>query len=319
MSARPSSNALSCAPNAATVELPDVATATSGHAATLDWVGMEEICLPLQLAGRPVPSRVSAGVSLDSPEARGIHMSRLYLALRELAHRELDGAAIRAVLDTFLVTHAGLSDAAYLDVSGEVPLERSALTTDLAGWKAYPFRIESVRDAAGCRLSLEVEVGYSSTCPCSAALARQAIQEQFDQDFAAGPVDAATFRDWLGRAEAIVATPHSQRSEARVRVNLDSAGATLPLDHLVDSVEDALGTALQTAVKRADEKAFALANGRNPMFCEDAARRIDRALREPYGPGGYSLCVRHRESLHAHDAVARIERAPQHDPHTLSR
>ncbi len=311
MSARAFSKSLSCAPTAATGELPDVAAATSLHAATLDWVGMEEICLPLQLGGRSVLSRVSAGVSLDNPEARGIHMSRLYLALRELANWDLDGAGIRAALDAFLESHAGLSHAAYLNLSGEVPLERPALTTDLAGWKAYPFRIESARDATGWRLSLEVEIGYSSTCPCSAALARQAIQEQFDQDFADDRIDPATVREWLGRAEAIVATPHSQRSEARVRVNLDAAGAALPLDHLVDTVEAALGTALQTAVKRADEKAFALANGRHPMFCEDAARRIDLALTEPYGPGGYSICVRHRESLHAHDAVARVERAPE--------
>jgi GTP cyclohydrolase I len=37
---------------------------------------------------------------------------------------------------------------------------------------------------------------------------------------------------------------------------------------------------VQTAVKRADEQAFALANGQNLMFCEDAARRLHLALRQ---------------------------------------
>ena len=59
-----------------------------------------------------------------------------------------------------------------------------------------------------------------------------------------------------------------------------------------------------TAVKRADEQAFALANGQNLLFCEDAARRLHRALRTQNGLLGFALEVVHAESLHAHDAVA---------------
>ncbi|WP_290797590.1 GTP cyclohydrolase, FolE2/MptA family, partial [Halomonas sp.] len=83
--------------------------------------------------------------------------------------------------------------------------------------------------------------------------------------------------------------------------------AALPLLALVDLVERALGTALQTAVKRVDEQAFALANGQNLMFCEDAARRLHHALRDQPGLEGFSLRVVHAESLHAHDAVARSQ------------
>ena len=78
----------------------------------------------------------------------------------------------------------------------------------------------------------------------------------------------------------------------------------LPLRTLIDASEQVLGTALQTAVKRADEQAFALANGQNLMFCEDAARRLHRMLREQSQVAGFQLCVVHAESLHAHDAVA---------------
>lgn len=292
-------------------DLPDVAATPSVHSAPLDWVGMEAIALPLRMGGHPVVARASAGVSLDVPETRGIHMSRLYLALRDLAHCELEASAVRCVLEGFLNSHQALSQAAYLTFEGEVALERPALVSALAGWKAYPFRVGASRDEGAGQLWLEVEIGYSSTCPCSAALARQAIQEQFDRDFADIPPDAATFREWLGRSEAIIATPHSQRSEARVRVNLSPESGHLPLEALVDTVEDALGTALQTAVKRADEKAFAIANGRHLMFCEDAVRVIDQALQRAYRPRGYSIRVCHRESLHAHDAVAQITRAPE--------
>ena len=61
---------------------------------------------------------------------------------------------------------------------------------------------------------------------------------------------------------------------------------------------------MQTAVKRADEQAFALANGKNLMFCEDAARRLGSALCQADWLEGFKLQIVHAESLHAHDAVA---------------
>ena len=67
---------------------------------------------------------------------------------------------------------------------------------------------------------------------------------------------------------------------------------------------DVVTADLQTAVKRADEQAFALANGQNLMFCEDAARRLNVALKAVQGVQGFNLKVVHAESLHSHDAVA---------------
>ncbi|WP_205192559.1 GTP cyclohydrolase, FolE2/MptA family, partial [Burkholderia sp. LMG 13014] len=64
----------------------------------------------------------------------------------------------------------------------------------------------------------------------------------------------------------------------------------------------ALGTPVQTAVKRADEQAFAVLNGENLMFVEDAARRVQAALDGRHASP--HVHVRHLESLHPHDAVA---------------
>lgn len=63
----------------------------------------------MQIGGQRVAAEADAGVSLDDPQARGIHMSRLYLALAELEHGELDLSRLRAVLQRFLDSHAGLS------------------------------------------------------------------------------------------------------------------------------------------------------------------------------------------------------------------
>ncbi|WP_374322580.1 GTP cyclohydrolase FolE2 [Aquipseudomonas alcaligenes] len=285
--------------------LPDIAMQISTQTQpALDFVGMQQISLPVQLAGTPLACRVDAGVSLDDASARGIHMSRLYLALQDLEQQPLTLPAVQQVLRQFLDSHTGLAQRAYLNLRGELLLKRPALISPLAGWKAYPVTLNTRLDATGFHVELQLTLGYSSTCPCSAALARQLIQQQFVDDFAGKSLDHADILAWLGSSEGILATPHSQRSEARLQLRLDPTLQELPLLHWLGSAEAALGTALQTAVKRADEQAFALANGQNLMFCEDAARRLHRALRAQNGLLGFALEVVHAESLHAHDAAA---------------
>ncbi|MGM0537467.1 MAG: GTP cyclohydrolase FolE2 [Pseudomonadota bacterium] len=287
--------------------LEDIAAAPAERLGTLSWVGMEGIALPLKVAGQSIAGRASAGVSLDDPTARGIHMSRLYLALAELEAQELSLPRVAAVLDVFLESLEGLAKRAFLDLEGEALLRRPALISPLSGWKTYPFALHCRRDAQGLHVILELSVGYSSTCPCSAALARQLIQQAFNEDFTDVPVTREAVHAWLGSDQGVLATPHSQRSQAHLSVRLAAGLDELPLEALVERVEKALGTALQTAVKRVDEQAFALANGQNLMFCEDAARRLHHALSDQPGIEGFSLRVVHAESLHAHDAVARSQ------------
>ncbi|MCE0914357.1 GTP cyclohydrolase FolE2 [Pseudomonas sp. NMI760_13] len=282
--------------------LPDIAAQSSQQALPLDWVGMYGIALPLLVDGRSLGAHADAGVSLDDGAARGIHMSRLYLALEALEQRALSPQLIRRTLEHFLASHEGLSNTAYLRLAFDHLLKRPALVSPLAGWKRYPVNIEARLKDEMFHVELSVHIPYSSTCPCSAALARQLIQTQFDRDFAGQSLERERVRQWLGSSDGIVATPHSQRSLAKLQVRLD--GDEFRLTELIETAEAALGTAVQTAVKRADEQAFALANGQNLMFCEDAARRLHAALRTLTGVSGFSVRVEHAESLHAHDAVA---------------
>jgi len=291
-------------PNMNSLTLPDIATQAARQALPLDWVGMCGIALPVLLQGQRLSAKADAGVSLDDGEARGIHMSRLYLALAALERQDLSPSLLRQVLEEFLVSHDGLSNSAYLKIHCEVLLKRPALVSPLAGWKSYPVSISASLKNQVFHVELKIEVPYSSTCPCSAALARQLIQQQFIDDFANKPLQHAEVLAWLGSSQGIVATPHSQRSTAQLHMHLDEFIDELPLSVIINDAEAALGTAVQTAVKRADEQAFALANGQNLMFCEDAARRLNLALRRSPGVSGFHLRVIHAESLHAHDAVA---------------
>ena len=291
--------------------MPDIASdAEPGAAGQLDWVGMDEIAVPVRLANPDgiivqSPARVAAYVNLKRADARGIHMSRLYLHVdRHLSSEPLTPCSLRRLLRDFLDSHADLSDRARIGIRFDHMIRRPALASDNSGWKTYPVTINASMDAGGFAVEVETEVLYSSTCPCSAALARQLIQEQFDADFPEGQaLDRHQVIAWLGSEAGIRATPHSQRSSAHVRVRL-AAGFDLPIIDLIDLIESALQTPVQTAVKREDEQAFALLNGQNLMFCEDAARRMQEALDADERIVDFWLRAAHLESLHPHDAVA---------------
>ncbi|WP_430388638.1 GTP cyclohydrolase FolE2 [Dyella sp. 20L07] len=291
--------------------LPDVAVHAQPHlAGELDWVGMNGIEVPVRFdAGdgdvQRASARAGAFVNLRRPDKRGIHMSRLYLMVEQaLSTQTLSADSLHDLLRGFLDSHKDLSDRACLSIRFEHLVRRPALRSSNSGWRAYPVCVEASLVGDEFLLEFGTEVVYSSTCPASAALSRQLIQDQFAKDFdAAAPVDHAAVVAWLGSEKGIVATPHAQRSVARLRVR-PAKGSAFNLISLIDQTEQALGTPVQTAVKREDEQAFARANGGNLMFCEDAARRIQKALDADANLDDFHIRVEHQESLHPHDAVA---------------
>jgi GTP cyclohydrolase I len=112
--------------------------------------------------------------------------------------------------------------------------------------------------------------------------------------------------EWLDSEEGVLPVPHSQRSRADVRIEIAPTSSTPAPLELIDLVEGALGTPVQATVKRIDEQEFARLNGANPLFCEDAARRIASALASDPRIRAYRVRVDHQESLHPHNAVAAV-------------
>lgn len=251
-----------------------------------------------------LPAKVNLYVDLVDPSKKGIHMSRLYsIVQKELPVRELSISLIEDVLRKNLISQEGISKLAALKIQFDWLTQRPSLRSGLRGWRRYPVTIHS--ELSGDRVThvYEVTVTYSSTCPCSASLARQLIQSKFEEDFRdQKELKASSISEWLGQAESINATPHSQRSTAHIKVELTSGNPLLPFD-LIEKAEKSLSTPVQAMVKREDEQEFARLNGQNLMFCEDAARRLKLMLEgEDYLD--FRCEVRHMESLHPHDAVA---------------
>jgi len=292
--------------------MPDIANSAQAQTeGTLDRVGMSNIELPLMIQTDDcAPQQVSASaelfVNLGDAQAKGIHMSRLYLQLDQLStDSELTLQTLTTLLEGFIESHRDLSQQAFVKFSFDYHLRRKSLISEKRGWKAYPIVIIGQLINGEFNFELHVNVPYSSTCPCSAALARQLIQESFAKKYSQHDnIEKQEIIDWLGSTQGIVATPHSQRSVVEVKVKLNSSNDTFPVIELIDIVENTLKTPVQAAVKREDEQEFARLNGQNLMFCEDAARQLQYALHPQVKFDDFWLRVNHYESLHAHDAVS---------------
>jgi len=291
--------------------LPDIAQDTAAVVGgPLDRVGMSGIEIALRLRnseGETVltPARATAQISLDDPDVKGIHMSRLFLALQKtLDEREFTMELVDRLVHAFVESHSDISTSGYADFSFEYMAKRSSLLSDHITWRSYPVRVEAELKGNSIEHRLHVSVAYSSTCPCSAALARQLLQQQFLEDFEDHRwLSVSQVMHWLG-GQGTLATPHSQRSHADVAVALSDDCREYPIVGLIDAIESAVATPVQAAVKRDDEQEFARLNGENLMFCEDSSRRIRAVLEEMSEFVDYRIQASHLESLHPHDAVS---------------
>ncbi|MEM9700924.1 MAG: GTP cyclohydrolase FolE2 [Planctomycetota bacterium] len=292
--------------------LPDVAVDTPPSVRTaLDRVGMNRVqaVASVTVDGRPalLPALCDLAVSLDVPESRGIHMSRLYLRAQQALEEGLTPARLRSLVQAMLDSHADISRGAFCDVSLTLPVRQPSLLSGRSGWRHYPVKCGAGITRDGVSLTAAVQVEYSSTCPCSAALSRDLTERAFEREFGDSEnLTADAVRAWLATPGSIAGHPHSQRSTADVAIRLDENAESFSWLDLIEAAESAVQTATLGAVKREDEQEFARLNAANPMFCEDAARRLVPAISAVAGVKSYEIEVQHYESLHPHDAAATV-------------
>lgn len=288
--------------------LPDVASSLITEAAAkLQWVGMEDIAVPVTVClqddkPQAIAAKASVYVSLEKADAKGIHMSRLHQLINQLATKECNRANIECFLDEMVLSQSGIGQAARIELLFDMVLEKPALLSNESGFQSYPVAIKAEKTAAGFSCDIELTIPYSSTCPCSASLARQLYADAVNAEFSSNTIDKADLLDWIQCRAGSVATPHSQRSFAYIRLSLGSNNWP-NLSSLIFQFEQIIGTPVQTAVKRVDEQEFARLNAENLMFCEDVARRVKFALEREGFVEDYWFKIEHQESLHAHNAV----------------
>lgn len=250
-------------------------------------VGISNFRLPLRFFTATnesvlLETSVTGTVSLAA-DKKGINMSRIMRVFYDFKDRIFTPELLEDVLEAYK-ERIGASRAR-LKLSFNYPLLKKSLRSGLEGYQYYAVSYEGILDDLGrFRKIIHFDFVYSSACPCSAELSEHAREQR-----------------------NIYAIPHSQRSKARVTVEV-SRGCSLAIEDLQAICERALLTETQVMVKREDEQAFAELNGAQTKFVEDAARLLYEGLNNEPRIFDFQLCCAHLESLHSHDAVAAMNK-----------
>ncbi|MBF9060630.1 GTP cyclohydrolase I FolE2 [Rhodobacterales bacterium HKCCSP123] len=267
--------------------LPDLQNGPSslirGANRQIQHVGISNFRLPINYHTRDngdltLETSVTGTVSLEA-DKKGINMSRIMRSFYAHAEKTFSFEVIEAALDDYKSDLESFD--ARIQMRLSFPAKVKSLRSGLSGYQYYDIALELVeRDGVRQKL-VHLDYVYSSTCPCSLELSEH----------------ARATRNQL-------ATPHSQRSVARISVEVAEGQGCLWFEDLIDLARDAVPTETQVMVKREDEQAFAELNAANPIFVEDAARLFAERLHAEVRVGDFRVVASHQESLHSHDAVS---------------
>lgn len=267
--------------------LPDLqngpASLIRGARVPIQHVGISNFRLPVSFATRDggaltLEASVTGTVSLEA-DKKGINMSRIMRSFYAHSERTFSFEVIEAALDDYKRDLESFD--ARIQMRFSFPMKVESLRSGLVGYQYYDIALEVIEHAGRRRKIVHLDYVYSSTCPCSLELSEHA-------------------RATRGQ----LATPHSQRSVARLSVEWDEAAGCLWFEDLVEMARAAVPTETQVMVKREDEQAFAELNAANPVFVEDAARLFAERLQADPRIGDFRVVASHQESLHSHDAVS---------------
>ena len=226
---------------------------------------------------RILETSVTGSVSLGA-DKKGINMSRIMRSFYKHSEEQFSFSVIEAALDDYKTDLESFD--ARISMKFSFPMQVDSLRSNLEGYQYYDISLELI-DRSGVRTKVvHIDYVYSSTCPCSLELSEHARKTRRQ-----------------------LATPHSQRSVARISAVL-TGSERLWFEDLVEICRVAVPTETQVMVKREDEQAFAELNAANPIFVEDAARLFCKALKSDNRIGDFRVIASHQESLHSHDAIS---------------
>jgi GTP cyclohydrolase I len=256
------------------LHIPDTQGARDDRRLPIQRVGVRSVRYPLQLRieDAVVPTVAEWAIDVALPaEQKGTHMSR-FIAWLDAIAVPLDVATLRREAERMLALLG--ADAGRIEASFPFFLRKRAPVSGVESLLEYQGRF--VVDATTTREAtvwLEVVVPVKSLCPCSKEIS----------DYGA----------------------HNQRSHVTIRVE---ALGELAWRELVRFAEDEASAEIWSSLKRADEKWITERAYENPKFVEDMVRDVALRLNGEPRVGRYTVDVENFESIHAHSAIARIER-----------
>ena len=260
--------------------LADLQNAKDKRGIDIDQVGVSNVRYPLTLPLRNgdefnTVANLSMTVSLPH-NLKGTHMSRFMVAINEQNHH-FRPDTVHIVLEELLE----LLDAeeAFIDMDFPLFVPRHAPVSGEQGLLDYECHFRAMMSKEGVQDKIVgTRVNVTTLCPCSKEIS----------DYGA----------------------HNQRSEVTVNVRPEE-GEFVWFEDLIDIAEKNASCQLYPVLKRPDEKAVTERAYDNPKFVEDMVRDIGTDLFDLLRSERISwfyTSSNNFESIHNHDAFAKIER-----------
>jgi len=262
--------------------LPDIQCTVPDIQIPIMQVGVENVEVPFKLESKygghhELIANVSLTTNLDEI-TKGISMSRLLLTLKPYLDLPLKRRLINQILED-LIKNLETTEAS-MNFEFRMPIKRKSILSDNEFPIYYKCKFEMKRHISKMAdmtwFYQGVKIQYSSYCPCSAELC--------------GALDEKGY-------------PHNQRSFADVLVEVVEPHYVW-LEDIIETVESQIKTLPYPVIKRIDEQEIARIAAQNPMFVEDAIRKISVALNERHDIHDWIVKCVHEESIHTSEAIA---------------
>ena len=263
--------------------LPDIQCSMPEVQIPIKQVGVENVEVPFKLESKyggfhQLNANVTMMTDLDE-KTKGISMSRLIRTLKPYLDLPLKSKLIQQIIKDLLENVGGSS--AFMRFNFRMPVNRDSIKSNNTFPIYYQCKFEGQvfkEEVERYRFFQGVRVQYASYCPCSAELC--------------GALDGKGY-------------PHNQRSFAHVLIEKDTEnGHYIWLEDIIDAVENEIATLPYPIIKRVDEQEIARVAAENPMFVEDAIRKISNSVNQIPGVIDWVIKCIHEESIHTSEAVA---------------
>jgi len=260
--------------------MPDIQAGSDVRGIPIDQVGITELKYPIvvldQQDGRQeVTARLTMSVGLPH-HFRGTHMSRFIEVLND--HR---GEMTLRTFPSILQDLRRRLDAenAQLTVEFTYFLERAAPITGSTALMDYECRFQGESNGSGDDFVVGVDVPVASLCPCSKAISDYGAHNQ------------------RGHIEILV----------RSRKSADGPPEIIWIEELIALAEESASSRVYPLLKRSDERHVTMEAYDNPAFVEDIVRSVASRLMGDARVMWFQVHVVNLESIHNHNAFARIQ------------
>lgn len=254
--------------------MKDVQNGSDERGIAIQKVGIKELYLPFYIetkfkSAQPVLSKIKFTVDLPM-EYKGTHMSRFVEILNEWNQKSLSMYEMECILEHALNKLEASS--AYLKIDFKYFINKIAPISKRKSILDIDCAYIAQKDHLGnFEFILEVNVPFTSLCPCSKEISKYGA--------------------------------HNQRGLMHAKVKLER-NKILWIEDLVEIMEKQASCPIYPLLKREDEKFVTEKAYENPKFVEDILRDLVLAFRKINFMNWFSIECENFESIHNHSAYA---------------